>query len=100
VLVSGVDDHLDAELARVRPAQQIAVGGVPAFAAGLVQVGPADVDQGERAGQWINGPHLRPQANQALGPVGVSSAAEGGFDLGRLSDGDGGGAPTTRAGSA
>jgi len=54
----GVDDHLDAELARVRSAQQIAVGGVLAFAAGLVQVSPADVDQGERAGQWINGPHL------------------------------------------
>lgn len=69
-----------------------------AFAAGFVQVSPADVDQGERAGQWINGPDLWPQANQALGPVGDSSAAEGGFDLGRLRDGDGGGVPDHQGG--
>src|SRR5215207_9130813 len=70
----GVDDHLDGELAGVGAAQQVAVGGVLALAAGLVQVGPADVDQGEGGGQGIHGPQLGADADQALGAVGVGGA--------------------------
>ena len=90
----GVDHHLDAELAVVgAAAQQVAVGGVLAGGAGPIQVRPADVDQGEGRGQRVDGAQLGPDADQALGAVGVGGAGEGGLDLGRLADRDGGDVP-------
>ena len=97
-LRGGVDHHLDAEAAVVGPAQQVAVGGVLAGGAGLVQVGPADVDQGQGGGEPVDGPQLGPDPDQALGPVGVGGPGEGGFDLGRLGDRDGGGVPDDQGG--
>ena len=51
-----------------------------------------------RAGVRIDGPQLGAGVDQALRAVGVGGAAEGGFDLGRVGDGDGGGVPGHQGG--
>jgi hypothetical protein len=67
---------------------------------GLVQVGPADLDQGQGGGERVERPQLGSDPDQAPGPVGVGGAGEGRLDLGRFGDRMVAVSPTTRAGTA